>query len=139
MKGLKFKIQSLKSPVTCHPSLVTRHLLPITLAILLTLCTLGCSHNQKNNNEIIHQEMITKDITFIPEGVCSQQMDISVVNDTIRSVVFTKGCAGNTQAVSRLVEGMQIDSAIAKLDGIMCREKGTSCPDQLAKALKSMK
>jgi len=83
--------------------------------------------------------MITKDITFIPEGVCSQQMDISVVNDTIRSVKFTKGCPGNTQAVSRLVEGMHIDSAISKLDGILCRDKGTSCPDQLAKALKSMK
>ncbi|MCL2246161.1 MAG: TIGR03905 family TSCPD domain-containing protein [Lentimicrobiaceae bacterium] len=83
--------------------------------------------------------MITKDIIFIPEGVCSQQIDISVVNDTIRSVVFTKGCPGNTLAVSHLIEGMHIDDAIAKLDGIMCREKPTSCPDQLARALKSMK
>ena len=83
--------------------------------------------------------MITKDITFIPEGVCSQQIDISVVNDTIRSVVFTKGCPGNTLAVTHLIQGMSIDDAIAKLDGIMCREKTTSCPDQLAKALKSMK
>jgi uncharacterized protein (TIGR03905 family) len=83
--------------------------------------------------------MITKEITFIPEGVCSKQMDISVVNDTIRSIVITKGCAGNTQGVSRLLEGMHIDDAIAKLDGICCKEKDTSCPDQLAKALKSMK
>ena len=83
--------------------------------------------------------MITKEITFIPEGVCSKQMDISVVNDTIRSVVITKGCPGNTQAVSRLIEGMQIDDAIGKLEGIICGDKETSCPDQLAKALKSMK
>ena len=91
------------------------------------------------NNDFTLNKMVTKEITFIPEGVCSQQIDICVVNDTIRSVVFTKGCPGNTQAVSRLIEGMLIDTAIAKLDGILCREKTTSCPDQLAKALKSMK
>ncbi|MCL2167757.1 MAG: TIGR03905 family TSCPD domain-containing protein [Lentimicrobiaceae bacterium] len=83
--------------------------------------------------------MITKDISYIPEGVCSKQIDISVVNDTIRCVKFTKGCPGNTQAVSRLIEGMQIDSAIVKLEGIICGDKTTSCPDQLAKALKTMK
>jgi len=83
--------------------------------------------------------MITKEITYIPEGVCSRQMDISVVNDTIRSVIITKGCAGNTQGVSRLIEGMQIDDAISRLEGITCGDKATSCPDQLAKALKSMK
>ncbi|MDR2973024.1 MAG: TIGR03905 family TSCPD domain-containing protein [Bacteroidales bacterium] len=82
---------------------------------------------------------MTKNITYIPEGVCSKQFDISVVNDTIRSIKITKGCAGNTQGVSRLAEGMQIDSAIAKLEGIICGDKTTSCPDQLAKALKSMK
>jgi uncharacterized protein (TIGR03905 family) len=103
------------------------------------VCLFSCNNSQNNNNEKIQKEMITKDITFIPEGVCSRQIDISVVNDTIRSVQFTKGCPGNTQAVSRLVEGMQIDDAIAKIDGILCGEKGTSCPDQLAKALKSMK
>jgi len=109
------------------------------LIILGCLCLFNCKKSQNTSNELIQKEMITKDITFIPEGVCSQQMDISVVNDTIRSVKFTKGCPGNTQAVSRLVEGMHIDSAISKLDGILCRDKGTSCPDQLAKALKSLK
>lgn len=103
------------------------------------LSILSCNHPQHLNTELTQKTMITKEITYIPEGVCSQQIDISVVNDTIRSVVFTKGCPGNTQAVSRLIEGMHIDTAIAKLEGIMCREKPTSCPDQLAKALKSMK
>jgi len=116
-----------------------RHLSLVALVISLILCALGCNHNQENNNKIIQKEMITKDITYIPEGVCSKQFDISVVNDTIRSVVITKGCPGNTLAVSHLIEGLQIDDAIAKLDGITCGDKSTSCPDQLAQALKAMK
>jgi len=111
----------------------------VTLILLYAVCLFSCHNVSKQNDEKNQKEMITKDITFIPEGVCSRQIDISVVNDTIRSVQFTKGCPGNTQAVSRLVEGMQIDDAIAKIDGIVCGEKNTSCPDQLAKALKSMK
>jgi uncharacterized protein (TIGR03905 family) len=106
----------------------------ITLIILCAVCVFNCNNPPKNQ-----KEMITKDIIYIPEGVCSQQFDISVVNDTIRSVLITKGCPGNTQAVSRLVEGMQIDDAIAKIEGILCGDKDTSCPDQLAQALKSMK
>ena len=109
------------------------------VVILLTLCVLSCKNVKETNTELTQKEMITKDITFTPEGVCSKQIDISVVNDTIRSVQFTKGCPGNTQAVARLVEGMQIDDAIAKLDGILCGDKNTSCPDQLARALKSLK
>ena len=110
-----------------------------TFITLSLVCLISCSHS-KNNNPLQNQKnMITKDITYIPESVCSQQMDISVVNDTIRYVKIYKGCAGNTQGVSRLVEGMQIDDAIDKLEGIICGDKTTSCPDQLSKALKSMK
>ena len=111
----------------------------VIVATLLTICVLSCNNKKNVDNELTQKEMITKEITYIPEGVCSKQIDISVVNDTIRSVKFTKGCPGNTQAVSRLVEGMQIDAAISRLEGILCGEKETSCPDQLAKALKSMK
>jgi len=106
---------------------------------LTTLGLFSCNNQKSETTESIQKEMITKELTFIPEGVCTQQIDIAVVNDTIRSVKFTKGCAGNTVAVSHLIEGMSIDDAIAKLDGIMCKDKGTSCPDQLAKALKSMR
>jgi uncharacterized protein (TIGR03905 family) len=109
------------------------------LLVLSVLCLICCKNQNNSNKQVNQKMMITKDITYYPEGVCTQQFDISVVNDTIRSVKFTKGCPGNTQAVSRLVDGMHIDSAIVKLEGILCREKGTSCPDQLAKALKSMK
>ena len=114
----------------------------MTLMSLMTLTTLGllsCNNPKATNQQLIENKMITKEITFTPEGVCTKQIDISVENDTIRSVQFTKGCAGNTQGVARLIEGMQIDDAIAKLEGIRCGDKETSCPDQLAKALKSMK
>jgi uncharacterized protein (TIGR03905 family) len=108
------------------------------LVIICSLCII-CCNNQKSSNELNEKEMITKDITFYPDSVCCKQMDISVVNDTVRSVIFTKGCAGNTQGVARLIAGLPIDSAISRLEGICCGDKNTSCPDQLSKALKSMK
>jgi len=107
--------------------------------IICSLCIVCCNNPKSISTELNEKKMITKDTTYIPEGVCSTQMDISVVNDTIQKVRFTKGCAGNTQGVARLVVGLPIDSAIAKLEGIHCGEKNTSCPDQLAKALKSLK
>lgn len=76
---------------------------------------------------------------YVPKGVCSTGIDIETDGNIIKSVKFTGGCSGNTQGVSRLVEGMSIDEAIAKLEGIRCGMKMTSCPDQLAKALKTAK
>jgi uncharacterized protein (TIGR03905 family) len=110
-----------------------------SLVSLMALGLLSCNNPKATNQQLIENKMITKEITFTPEGVCTKQIDISVENDTIRSVQFTKGCAGNTQGVARLIEGMHIDDAIAKLEGIRCGDKETSCPDQLARALKSMK
>ena len=114
-----------------------KYILPLMALIAFGL--FSCNNQPQSNQKLIQNEMITKEITFTPEGVCTKQIDISVVNDTIRSVHFTKGCAGNTQGVARLIEGMQIDDAIAKLEGIRCGDKETSCPDQLARALRSMK
>ena len=76
---------------------------------------------------------------YEPRGVCSMQMNIEVENSIIKSVKIVGGCAGNTQGVSRLVEGMNINEAIKRLKGIDCRGRGTSCPDQLAKALEKIK
>lgn len=70
--------------------------------------------------------------------VCSLQIDIELEGDTIRSVRYTGGCNGNTQGVAALVAGMKIDEAIARLEGIDCNGRGTSCPDQLARALKQL-
>ncbi len=76
---------------------------------------------------------------YKPKGVCSSAIDIDVDGDIIRSVKFTGGCHGNLQGISKLVEGMQVEDAISRLKGIRCGFKNTSCPDQLAQALESLK
>ena len=70
------------------------------------------------------------------KGVCSRMIKLELDGDTIRSVEFVGGCSGNTQGVARLVEGMKVDDAIARIDGIKCGPRPTSCPDQLAQALR---
>ena len=77
--------------------------------------------------------------TYYPKGVCSQKMDIETDGSTIKSLKVTGGCSGNLQGIARLVEGMDIDTAISRLDGIRCGFKPTSCPDQFAQALKAIK
>lgn len=72
-------------------------------------------------------------------GTCSQLIDFEVDDDIIRSVAFTGGCNGNLKGISALVSGMKVDDAIAKLKGIKCGFKNTSCPDQLARALEQYK
>ncbi len=74
--------------------------------------------------------------TFYTSGTCSSQLDFEVEDNVIKQVFFTGGCNGNLQGISRLVQGMTCDEAIAKLEGIRCGYKATSCPDQLARALK---
>lgn len=76
------------------------------------------------------------EFTYRPRGVCSQLMEIEVEGDRIKHVKVTGGCNGNLQGISRLVEGMEIREAISRMEGIRCGFKPTSCPDQLAKALK---
>ena len=68
-------------------------------------------------------------------GTCSTQIELDVVDGLIRNVKFTKGCNGNLQGISKLVEGMKAEEAIAKLRGIKCGFKNTSCPDQLSYAI----
>lgn len=75
-------------------------------------------------------------ITYSTRGVCSRQIDIEVEDGKILSVRFHGGCAGNTQGVAALVAGMTVEEAVKRLGGIRCGFKPTSCPDQLACALK---
>ena len=70
------------------------------------------------------------------KGACSRMIKLELDGDTIRSVEFVGGCSGNTQGVARLVEGMKVDDAIARIEGIKCGPRPTSCPDQLAQALR---
>lgn len=71
--------------------------------------------------------------------VCSREMIIEMDGDIIRKVKIVGGCSGNTLGISHLVEGMNIDEVIERLENIPCGNRGTSCPDQLAKALKEIK
>ena len=72
-------------------------------------------------------------------GTCSMAIEFEVENDKIKSCEFYGGCPGNTEGVARLVTGRNIDDVIGMLEGIPCGHRTTSCPDQLAKALKAYK
>lgn len=75
-------------------------------------------------------------IEYTPKGVCSRKITAEVEDGIVKKVVFTGGCNGNTQGVARLAEGMKVEDVIARLENVDCGGRGTSCPDQLAKALK---
>jgi uncharacterized protein (TIGR03905 family) len=70
------------------------------------------------------------------KGVCARNITFYIVDGTVTNVTFDGGCNGNTQGLSRLIEGMSVEEAIRRMEGIRCGFKNTSCPDQLAKALK---
>ena len=76
--------------------------------------------------------------TYKTHGTCSQAIEVEMDGDIIRSVKFIGGCAGNTQGVARLAAGRKIDEVIDLVKGIQCRN-GTSCPDQLARALEEIR
>lgn len=73
--------------------------------------------------------------TYIPKGVCSRKINFEIENGIITKCEFVGGCLGNTTGISKLVIGMKPEDVIQKLEGTICRS-GTSCPDQLARALK---
>ena len=75
-------------------------------------------------------------IVYKPKGVCPQLMTIDVENGIIEKVEVKGGCSGNLQGISKLLVGMPVKEAIEKMEGIRCGNKSTSCPDQLAQALR---
>lgn len=75
-------------------------------------------------------------MTYKTKGVCSQLINFDIVDGKLTNVSFVGGCNGNLQGIGRLVEGMEVKEAIQRLEGIRCGFKNTSCPDQLAQALK---
>lgn len=76
--------------------------------------------------------------TYIPEGVCSRQIEFEVENGIVKSLRVIGGCNGNLQGIAKLVVGMKVKEVIKKLKGIDCGGRGTSCPDQIAKALEQI-
>ena len=76
--------------------------------------------------------------SYRPEGVCSQQMEIEVEEGRVKDLSVLGGCSGNLQGIARLVVGMEVEEVIRRLEGLRCGFKDSSCPDQLARALKAM-
>ena len=80
---------------------------------------------------------MSKMFTFYPEGTCSQMIEIELDGNKIKDVVFTGGCNGNLNGISKLIKGMDAEDVIERLEGTRCGFKDTSCPDQLSKALRA--
>jgi uncharacterized protein (TIGR03905 family) len=79
------------------------------------------------------------DYSYKPSGVCPRKITFSLEDGKVRNVAFEGGCNGNGKGVSALVDGMDVEEAISRMKGIQCGMKGTSCPDQLARALEQAK
>jgi uncharacterized protein (TIGR03905 family) len=78
-------------------------------------------------------------VTATPSAkVCSKKIEIEIVDGIIRKVVYTRGCEGNAKGIGALIKDMSVEEAIRRLEGITCGKRGTSCPDQLARILKSL-
>ena len=78
-------------------------------------------------------------ITYKTQGVCSEAIDFRIENNKIYDITYRKGCNGNAKGIGALTTGMEVDEVIKRLEGIRCGDRETSCPDQLAKALKANK
>lgn len=74
--------------------------------------------------------------SYTPQGTCSRLIELEINNGIVEDVRFTGGCNGNLQGIASLVKGMREEEVIKRLEGIKCGTKSTSCPDQLAKALR---
>ncbi len=77
--------------------------------------------------------------SYKTSGVCSSTINIEIKNNIVENVEFVGGCPGNLLGIAHLVKGVPVDDVIDRLKGIDCRNKGTSCPDQLSKALLAWK
>lgn len=76
-------------------------------------------------------------VNFTPRGVCSRNMTFDIEDGIVKNLKVNGGCNGNLQGIAKLVEGMKAEEVISRLEGINCNGKGTSCPDQLAQAVKA--
>lgn len=95
------------------------------------------------NDYVIVKDEVVEGVRYViatPSAkVCSKQIDIEILDGVIQKVVYTRGCEGNAKGIGALVKDMTVEEAIRRLEGITCGKRGTSCPDQLAKILKSLK
>ena len=125
----------------------------LMIALAAMFCLTMQAQEQKVTDQAKKKEMVTDDYKIIKDEVvdgvryvtaapsamvCSKQIDIQIKRGVIQSVVYTRGCDGNAKGIGALVKGMKVKEAIKRLEGITCGRRPTSCPDQLAKILKSL-
>lgn len=124
----------------------------LVLAILAIFCA-DVQAQEKTATDQAKKEVVVDDYKIIKDEfvdgvryvvaapsaiVCSKQIDIQIKDGIIESVVYTRGCDGNAKGIGALIKGMSVEEAIRRLEGITCGKRPTSCPDQLAKILKSL-
>ena len=124
----------------------------LMIALAAMFCVAVQAQEQKVTDQV-KKEMVTDDYKIIKDEVvdgiryvtaapsamvCSKQIDIQIKDGIIQSVVYTRGCDGNAKGIGALIKGMSVEEAIKRLEGITCGKRPTSCPDQLAKILKSL-
>lgn len=124
----------------------------LALAILAIFCA-NVQAQEKTATDQVKKEVIVDDYKIMKDEVvdgvryvvaapsatvCSKQIDIQIKDGIIESVVYTRGCDGNAKGIGALIKGMSVEEAIRRLEGITCGKRPTSCPDQLAKVLKSL-
>ena len=124
--------------------------------LILAIAAMFCATVQAQEKTVTNQvklEVVVDDYKIIKDEVvdgiryvvaapsatvCSKQIDIQIQDGIIQSVVYTRGCDGNAKGIGALIKGMSVEEAIRRLEGITCGKRPTSCPDQLAKVLKSL-
>jgi uncharacterized protein (TIGR03905 family) len=123
--------------------------------LILALAAMFCATVQAQENTAAQakKEVVADDYKIVKDEVidgiryvvatpsaivCSKQIDIQIKDGIILSVVYTRGCDGNAKGIGALIKGMSVEEAIKRLEGITCGKRPTSCPDQLAKVLKSL-
>ena len=123
-----------------------KRLLILTAFILMSITAMAQEQtavaSDGNDFSVVKDELVegVRYVTAVPSAkVCSNKIDIEIVDGVIQKVVYTRGCEGNAKGIGALVKDMTVEEAIKRLEGITCGKRGTSCPDQLAKVLKSLK
>jgi uncharacterized protein (TIGR03905 family) len=123
-----------------------KRLLILTAFILMSITAMAQEQtavaSDGNDFSIVKDELVegVRYVTAVPSAkVCSNKIEIEIVGEVIQKVVYTRGCEGNAKGIGALVKDMTVEEAIRRLEGITCGKRGTSCPDQLAKVLKSLK
>ena len=111
----------------------------LVLFIFIFLAGSAALHAQSITSDKTGENGIRKIEVTPDDVVCSIKIEIELKGDEIQSVVYTRGCNGNAKGIGALIKGMKIDGASDRLDGITCGKRTTSCPDQLAKALKAIR